>query len=535
MAEALIIKTSLQGFKPVTWRRLAVPINITYEQLHAVLQIAYGWQDLQPWAFVPEIASDYSYVHMDYEDADPDADDHDDAALYYLRDDLADGAVDYAYGQWQVRISQVATADQVVLPACLAGAGPSFGDADQIGAHRYSRQAINDVLTIWAADQVFSETAADEGLDQMTDNLVADLTPAQQAIITDFLQSRERKVVADLSDTVIKLELTGLLLDLPGLIGHWPLSQWQAAVAEQAATPEGNDPTTLMIYAQFVQMLSRTNRLVAPLTDVLKLLADVMADDPAALETQPGFFEGFAVSSQRAALTGVVADITVQDVLWALFQTMLDMDPDQEQADEQMIGKAVGQLDLAKYNFSEADLAQVMLAFAAYLRTTRLPGPAGAALFESVQDGLAARRKPAPLAHVAAIDGRKWSKQTAAKVHEQAWRDVDRVWAAAGFAGSRQVVGQAAVGIIDEIYATHLQTPLHWTDEAVTAALVKQLADQPIAAQKAVEGLLSVYLSDRAKHTSLTLARTRALQALIHAQVGKLGHFASHKAVDQDE
>lgn len=36
---------SLMGVEPLIWRRFRVPINITFQRLHEVIQIVMGWQD----------------------------------------------------------------------------------------------------------------------------------------------------------------------------------------------------------------------------------------------------------------------------------------------------------------------------------------------------------------------------------------------------------------------------------------------------------------------------------------------------------
>jgi hypothetical protein len=44
-SEIYKLKVTLLGTKPPIWRRLLVPANLTLAQLHAVLQVAMGWQD----------------------------------------------------------------------------------------------------------------------------------------------------------------------------------------------------------------------------------------------------------------------------------------------------------------------------------------------------------------------------------------------------------------------------------------------------------------------------------------------------------
>ncbi|MBO0452164.1 plasmid pRiA4b ORF-3 family protein [Candidatus Enterococcus murrayae] len=39
------VRVDLKGYKPPIWRRLQIPSGITYERLHRILQIAFGWED----------------------------------------------------------------------------------------------------------------------------------------------------------------------------------------------------------------------------------------------------------------------------------------------------------------------------------------------------------------------------------------------------------------------------------------------------------------------------------------------------------
>ncbi|MFJ1550266.1 plasmid pRiA4b ORF-3 family protein [Streptomyces sp. NPDC088246] len=45
------IKVTLCGSRPPIWRRLEVPSNTTLQQLHHLIQTAFGWEDYHMWAF----------------------------------------------------------------------------------------------------------------------------------------------------------------------------------------------------------------------------------------------------------------------------------------------------------------------------------------------------------------------------------------------------------------------------------------------------------------------------------------------------
>ena len=49
------IRVTLQGSKPPIWRMLAVPSNITLDQLHEVIQIAMGWYDCHLHHFLQKV------------------------------------------------------------------------------------------------------------------------------------------------------------------------------------------------------------------------------------------------------------------------------------------------------------------------------------------------------------------------------------------------------------------------------------------------------------------------------------------------
>ena len=47
----LQIKVELQGVRPLIWRRIQVPAELTFLELHDVLQVCMGWQNRHPFAF----------------------------------------------------------------------------------------------------------------------------------------------------------------------------------------------------------------------------------------------------------------------------------------------------------------------------------------------------------------------------------------------------------------------------------------------------------------------------------------------------
>ena len=71
---ALVMKITLRGMKPPVWRRLIVPINMTFHNLNDALIIAMGWDGTHLSNFhLPEqqidiIASLYDYTDIDFDE-----------------------------------------------------------------------------------------------------------------------------------------------------------------------------------------------------------------------------------------------------------------------------------------------------------------------------------------------------------------------------------------------------------------------------------------------------------------------------------
>lgn len=64
-------KIQLEGVsKPPVWRKVEVPANFTFEQLHKVIQIVFGWGDYHLWRFEPH-AKGYRHPAFRIEHSDP--------------------------------------------------------------------------------------------------------------------------------------------------------------------------------------------------------------------------------------------------------------------------------------------------------------------------------------------------------------------------------------------------------------------------------------------------------------------------------
>lgn len=84
------IKVTIEGTKPPMWRRLIVPDRITFEALHQILQVTFGWWDYH--------LHDFEFQHMgmsvgDMESADVEYEERE----YRIDELLQDGWIRYTY------------------------------------------------------------------------------------------------------------------------------------------------------------------------------------------------------------------------------------------------------------------------------------------------------------------------------------------------------------------------------------------------------------------------------------------------------
>lgn len=114
------LRIDLRGAQPPIWRRVEVPSSITLQQLHQVIQHAFGWQDYHMWVFETATAA--------YGQPDPDLG-HRSAAAKKLQDAAPDDGSRFSYtydfgDNWEheILVEDVLDAEPgVAYPRCVAG------------------------------------------------------------------------------------------------------------------------------------------------------------------------------------------------------------------------------------------------------------------------------------------------------------------------------------------------------------------------------------------------------------------------------
>lgn len=82
------IKVTMEGARPPMWRRLEIPNQITFEELHEILQTAFGWQDMH--------LHEFSFQYTQASVGDPEYAEYEESGL--LADDfLHAGWIRYTY------------------------------------------------------------------------------------------------------------------------------------------------------------------------------------------------------------------------------------------------------------------------------------------------------------------------------------------------------------------------------------------------------------------------------------------------------
>jgi hypothetical protein len=129
---AYVLRVSIKGTKPSIWRELSVPAACTLGELHAILQIAFGWENDHLHSFTVN-SVEYGMTGMDF-DYGGDMADEDDVCLYDLNLQ-AKQKFSYLYDfgdSWEheIRVSKIIPPEDakwdLTRPRCLGGqrAGP---------------------------------------------------------------------------------------------------------------------------------------------------------------------------------------------------------------------------------------------------------------------------------------------------------------------------------------------------------------------------------------------------------------------------
>lgn len=149
------LKVTLKNVKPDTWRRVLVPTSIRYDQLHAIIQVLFGWTNSHLHSFSPvdDPAIEYGIVMQDLDVGDEMLDESENFAY----PDLEKGNVMYIYdfgASWthQIELEKMITmkaflqAKHHQLPVVLAGRGPERIEATGDRGSAFNAQKINGLF-----------------------------------------------------------------------------------------------------------------------------------------------------------------------------------------------------------------------------------------------------------------------------------------------------------------------------------------------------------------------------------------------------
>jgi hypothetical protein len=166
IAEARIyhLKVSLEGIKPLIWRRLQVPGNASLGWLHAVIQVAMGWTNshLHQFNDGERLYSDPSFELDEFED-DPHVLDEDKTAIRDIASRAKSTFVyEYDFGDsWhhQITVERILDADPAAekFAQCLDGeracppedCGGVWGYADLLKIIRNPRHKEYESMMEW--------------------------------------------------------------------------------------------------------------------------------------------------------------------------------------------------------------------------------------------------------------------------------------------------------------------------------------------------------------------------------------------------
>jgi len=155
---AIEILVKLKDVKPTVSRKLVVPSTIRYDQLHVLIQLAFGWMNYHLSNFQPTHQRDLEYTS--YIDDMSDFVKQIPMDQAYVYPDLQKDTVIYTYDfgeNWEheITLKRTLTFDEITdiqIPSCTWSRGANCaedgGAADS--ALPFNRQALNDRLALWA-------------------------------------------------------------------------------------------------------------------------------------------------------------------------------------------------------------------------------------------------------------------------------------------------------------------------------------------------------------------------------------------------
>lgn len=119
----------LAGSKPLVWRRIIVPDNYTFLQLHLAIQAAFGWENRHLFSFSQKGLADKEHYGL----PDPDGPDGytkiKDASRHYIREVFTHTDKSYIYvydfgDYWEHKLMlEIKGRSKVTHACCTAGAG----------------------------------------------------------------------------------------------------------------------------------------------------------------------------------------------------------------------------------------------------------------------------------------------------------------------------------------------------------------------------------------------------------------------------
>lgn len=157
--DALQLRVDLKGFKPPIWRRVLIPDNLTFAQLHLVIQSLFEWENYHLYSF------DVDGIVIEPEEQNDEMSDFYfeeilNAETTYVKDFLQEGsAVDYTYDfgdDWEhkIKLEKTIAASELPeackgltmeqLPYCVKGKGDA-PEEDSRAEERYAHFDIEDI------------------------------------------------------------------------------------------------------------------------------------------------------------------------------------------------------------------------------------------------------------------------------------------------------------------------------------------------------------------------------------------------------